>query len=559
MNRHFNTTGPCFPDQHYMVDPLARLPDADRYIEQGKYFVVHAPRQSGKTTTLLAVTEALTRAGKYAALYTSCQPASDVRDLESAIRVVIQRIDMDARVRLPPELRPPPAKDEIPAAVALLAYLEAWSLACPRPVVLLMDEVDSMEGLPLANLLHQLRDGYHRPRPSTFPWSIILCGMRDPAKLASPQWGVAPEARSPDYRLIPGPPGTEATRGGTGSPFNIAVASIRIGEFDESDVGELFDQYTGETGQAVTPEARARVFRYTQGQPWLTNALARELTEEMRLPLDLPITAEHVDLAKERLIQARAMHLDSLIRRLMEPRVRRVIEPIVTGAPPDFDPVFEDDIAYAIDLGLIARDRTLRIANPIYQEVIVRVLTTGIERRVMAEPRRFVRPDGRLDWRLLLDEFVDFWKENGEILTEGQAYHGPKDASAQMGGPAEGWEQMAPHLVLMAFLQRVVNGGGQIVREAAAGKRALDLLVTWPLKGQAPQREAIEIKVRTDRSGDVLQKGLAQLDGYLERLGLSEGTLVIFDRRGDAGPIHERTRVEAATSLGGRGVTVLLA
>lgn len=477
MNRHFNTTGPCFPDQHYMVDPLARLPDADRYIEQGKYFVVHAPRQSGKTTTLLAVTEALTRTGKYAALYTSCQAASDVRDLESAIRVVIQRIDMDARVRLPPELRPPPAKDEIPAAVALLAYLEAWSLACPRPVVLLMDEVDSMEGLPLANLLHQLRDGYHRPRPSTFPWSIILCGMRDVR----------------DYRLIPGPPGTEATRGGTGSPFNIAVASIRIGELDESDVGELFDQYTAETGQAVTPEARARVFRYTQGQPWLTNALARELTEEMRLPLDLPITAEHVDLAKERLIQARAMHLDSLIRRLMEPRVRRVIEPIVTGAPPDFDPVFEDDIAYAIDLGLIARDRTLRIANPIYQEVIVRVLTTGIERRVMAEPRRFVRPDGRLDWRLLLDEFVDFWKENGEILTEGQAYH-----------------EAAPHLVLMAFLQRVVNGGGQIVREAAAGKRALDLLVTWPLKGQAPQREAIEIKVRTDRSGDVLQKGLAQ-------------------------------------------------
>jgi hypothetical protein len=86
MNRHFNTTGPCFPDQHYMVDPLARLPDADRYIEQGKYFVVHAPRQSGKTTTLLAVTEALTRTGKYAALYTSCQAASDVRDLESAIR-----------------------------------------------------------------------------------------------------------------------------------------------------------------------------------------------------------------------------------------------------------------------------------------------------------------------------------------------------------------------------------------------------------------------------------------------------------------------------------------
>jgi hypothetical protein len=523
MKRYFNTTGPCFPDQHYMIDPLSRLPGADLHIERGKYFVVHAPRQSGKTTTLLALTRLLTQQGQYTALYSSCQPASDIKDLDQAIQTVVHRIALNAEKYLPPELRPP-APTGGPGALALLAFLEAWSLASVRPIVLLLDEVDSMEGTPLSSLLHQLRDGYHQARPQHFPWSIILCGMRDVR----------------DYRLIPGPLGTEATRGGTGSPFNISVASIRIGEFDETDVGEIFDQYTAENGQVIAPEARARVFRYTQGQPWLTNALGRELTEQMGIPLDTAITAEHVDLAKERLIQARAMHLDSLVKRLTETRIRRVIEPIVTGAPADFDPVFEDDVAYAIDLGLIARDRTLRIANPIYQEVIVRVLTTGFERRVTAEPRRFVRPDGRLDWKLLLNEFIDFWKENGEILTEGQTYH-----------------EAAPHLVLMAFLQRVVNGGGQITREAAAGKRALDLLVTWPLKGQAPQREAIEIKVRTERSGDVLDKGLVQLDGYLDRLGLSEGTLVIFDRRADAAPIDERTRIETATSPKGRTITVV--
>jgi hypothetical protein len=114
-----------------------------------------------------------------------------------------------------------------------------------------------------------------------------------------------------------------------------------------------------------------------------------------------PVTAEHLDLARERLILARATHLDSLAARLAEPRVRRVVEPLIAGDLIQLDP-YDDDLAYLRDLGLVAQGREARIANPIYREVIVRVLGASAEANITVDPRGFVLPDGRLDFRLLL-------------------------------------------------------------------------------------------------------------------------------------------------------------
>src|SRR5262249_61009143 len=106
------------------------------------------------------------------------------------------------------------------------------------------------------------------------------------------------------------------------------------------------------------------------------------------------------------------------------------------------------DLTHVLDLGLIAPANPPRIPNPINREVIARVLTTGVEVNVLADPRTFVLPDGRLDFPLLLHEFADFWREHGEILTKAQHYH-----------------EAAPQLVLMGFLQRIVNAGGHVERE----------------------------------------------------------------------------------------------
>ena len=186
------------------------------------------------------------------------------------------------------------------------------------------------------------------------------------------------------------------------------------------------------------------------------------------------------------------------------------------------------------------------MANPIYREVIVRVLGSRTEDAVVVDPRGFVLPDGRLDRQRVLAEFAEFWCQHGEVLTASDYYH-----------------EAAPQLVIMAFLHRVVNGGGYIDREYGVGRGRVDPLIRWPYTDadgkRRWQREAIELKVWRPGRADPLPEGLHQLDGYLDRLGLDHGTLVVFDRRADAPPIIERTRFTQERSPAGRTVTVLRA
>jgi hypothetical protein len=163
------------------------------------YFVVHAPRQTGKTTTLRALADELTAGGGYAALHFSCEVGEAAGDdYGAAQRGVLQRILSRAETALPPELRPPPWP-EVADASLLAAALAAWARVCPRPLVLFFDEIDALRGQSLISVLRQLRDGFNE-RPEGFPASVALCGLRDVRdyKAASggtrPGW--APPARS---------------------------------------------------------------------------------------------------------------------------------------------------------------------------------------------------------------------------------------------------------------------------------------------------------------------------------------------------------------------------
>ncbi|HEY2291661.1 MAG TPA: ATP-binding protein [Thermoanaerobaculia bacterium] len=523
--RRFNTTGPCDPALHYMVPPLERLPEARTAVERGDYFVVHAPRQSGKTTTLRALARALTAEGTVAALHFSCEtgePAGD--DYENAQQAILASLQGQARIQLPQELGPPEPWPPAPPLSLLSAALVEWARACPRQLALFFDEIDALRGESLRAVLRQIRSGFP-DRPQAFPWSVALCGLRDVR----------------DYRAASG---ADSGRLGTSSPFNIKVSSPRLLDFTAAEVRALYAQHTAETAQPFTEEALNRLFELGQGQPWLTNALGREIVEVLGVPLSEPITREHVEQAREQLILARATHLDSLVARLREPRVRRVLEPVLAGEVIVSD-TYDDDVSYVRDLGLIAPDNPVRIANPIYREVIVRVLASAVEGNVQADPRSFVDPEGRLDLRRILAEFATFWHEHGEVLAAGMPYH-----------------EVAPQLVLMAYLQRIVNGGGQIDREYGVGRGRIDLCIRWPYRApdgsRAVQRQGIELKVWTAGKPDPLARGLEQLEGYLEQLGLDHGVLAIFDRRPEALPIEERTRFEDVRTPGrGYAVTVL--
>jgi hypothetical protein len=173
--------------------------------------------------------------------------------------------------RLPKEWLPPDPWPEAEPGSRLFDGLQDWALKCPLPLALFFDEIDALRGQSLLSVLHQLRDGY-RVHPQAFPASVMLCGLRDVR----------------DYKAASG---GDPSRLGTPSPFNIAVESLRMGDFSFDDVTALYKQHTEETGQEFTLEAIERAFAYTQGQPWLVNDLAYEVINKMRVESPVPITA----------------------------------------------------------------------------------------------------------------------------------------------------------------------------------------------------------------------------------------------------------------------------
>lgn len=509
-----------------MLPSEPRLPRARSLAEQGLYFVVHAPRQTGKTTTLTALAREITAGGKQAAVLFSCERARIYGDDPGATgREILQAIASAAvNQELPAECQPPAWPDAPPGSL-LTEGLRAWARSCPRPLVLFFDEFDSLKGPALLSIASQLRDGY-QSRPDNFPASVALCGLRDIR----------------DYRIAAGQ--DPEPSGSSTSPFNIIDESFRMRDFTAGQVAELYEQHTAETGQEFTPEAVERSFEYTQGQPWLVNALARQITDNMGVRPPEPITAAHVDTAKEQLILARATHIQYLADRLAEPRVKKIIEPLLAGTFLDSDATFDDDLQYARDLGLIAATGPVQVANPIYREVIARTLVRRTAVQIELTPSHFLLADGRIDMDELLRQFTSWWKQNGEILVKGEAYH-----------------EVAPQLVFMAYLQRVVNGGGHVAREYGIGRGRIDLIVSKPYTGPdgkpAVQQEVIELKVRRKGDRNPLKDALAQLDGYLDRLDLSSGFLMIFDRRPSV--LRKRPAPESSNhrSPDGRDITVL--
>ncbi len=508
----FNTAGPCRPEIHYMLPPLDRLPNVKRIITQQEYFVIYAPRQVGKTTAMLTLAQQLTASGQYTAILLSVEVGAAKPTLDAAETAILTAWQGAIRAWLPPELHPD--WSTLPSSSRLNAALQLWAESSPRPLVIFIDEIDALQDDILIGILRQLRDGASR-RPNHFPHALGLIGMRDVR----------------DYKVASG----GSQRLNTSSPFNIKVASLTMRNFTQTEVQQLYQQHTDTTGQLFTPAAIARVFELTQGQPWLVNAIAKEIVEELIDNTTQNIDIHLVDQARESLIQRRDTHIDSLAERLQETRVQAILEPMLAGQ--ELGPVANDDIEFLLDLGLCRIDETgnLAIANPIYREILPRTLAFTTEVSLGRLNPSWLTETGELDIVALRDAFVAFWRQHGQPLLRGVSYH-----------------EIAPHIVMMAFLHRVVNGGGILEREYAIGSGRMDLCLRY-----GAVILGIELKVWRQGESNPLDRGLKQLDRYLTGLGLESGWLVIFDQRQGPEPLSERTSIETAVTSSGRTITVI--
>lgn len=503
--RYFNTAGPSVAGQHYMIDPLQRLDLSEvlALIEQQRYFVLHAPRQTGKTTCLLALMQYLNTAGRYRAVYANIEGAQAARaDIEHGIAIVCSVIagstDLYLRDETVDEWLNIRGKQE-PSGSRLTKLLRYWSEHDSKPTILLLDEIDSLVGDTLLSVLRQLRAGYAQ-RPGAFPQAVILCGVRDVR----------------DYRIHTAH--QEIITGG--SAFNIKAKSLRLGNLERAEVERLYTQHTAATGQIFDPKIFAELWEDTQGQPWLVNALGHEMTWEDRELRDrsIPIDYERYQAAREHLIQSRATHLDQLAMRLEEPRVRPVIAALLEGE--DVEARFpDDDLQYLTDLGLIRRKPQLVIANRIYREILPREITAPIQDVLTQDTLWYLTQEHRLDMHKLFAAFQQFFREHSEAWLERFDY-----------------QEAGPHLLLQAFLQRIVNGGGRVNREYGLGRRRTDLFLEWPLDEQLGfrgpvQRVVIELKLIRKAFDKTLRDGIEQTADYADRCGADEAHLLLFDRR----------------------------
>lgn len=503
--RFFNTAGPVNCQMHYCLPPLSRLnlEEILSLIAQEKYFVLHAPRQVGKTSCLLALMDHLNQEGRYRCLYANVEAAQAAReDVKGGMRAILSELGSMALDFLGdsfPEEHWPQVLEKVGENAALNRLLTTWAEQGEKPLVLLLDEIDALVGDTLISVLRQLRAGYPK-RPRLFPQTVVLCGVRDVR----------------DYRIHSDREKAIITGG---SAFNIKAKSLRLGDFSQEEIECLYRQHTEETGQGFEAAALELAWELTSGQPWLVNALGYEACFEMESGRDRSrfITAPMLMEAKERLIQRRETHLDQLMDKLREPRVQRVISPMLRGEELERE-VSQDDIQYVIDLGLVRRGPAgLVIANGIYREVIPRELTfiAQLNFESTVQPAWYLGADGQLEMTRLLEAFQQFFREHAESWVERLDY-----------------KEAGPQLLLQAFLQRIVNSGGRVEREYGLGRRRTDLLVIWPYP-KGVQRAVIELKIVYGSLERTLAEGLEQTWAYMDRCGTEEGHLVIFDREPD--------------------------
>ncbi|MBT4837464.1 MAG: AAA family ATPase, partial [Methylococcales bacterium] len=450
MHKFFNTAGPIKKELHYYIPPLERIDwdEVQMLIASQKYFIIHAPRQTGKTSVLLEIMATLNKQDQYNALYINIEPTQVARNnIETGIQTVCNILAQSAKLylkdqRLTTWLHSLDGKTS--ATVRFNAMLAYWAEINDKPIVLLIDEVDSLIGDTLVSLLRQIRSGYTQ-RPTHFPQSIILCGLRDVK----------------DYRIHVS---TDDIITG-GSAFNIKSKSMRLNNFTSKEIQLLFQQHSKTTGQLFDEEIITELWQDTQGQPWLINALGYEMTWENKdaRDRDQPITLEQYYIARDNLIQSRATHLDQLVDKLNEPRVHEVIASLLSGEQSDLK-TSHDDLQYIEDLGLIIQKPQIRISNRIYREIIPRELTAVTQANITQEQSWYLTSENHLDMNKLLTAFQQFYRENSESWIERFDY---KEAGSQ--------------LLMQAFLQRIINGGGRIFREYALGRKRTDLCIEWPV------------------------------------------------------------------------------
>jgi len=510
--RTFVTGGPVVPEENYFVKRERELTDFLQRVEQGKYIVIFAPRQTGKTTFFYQVISILEKNPTYIPIPLNFEVYSE-DEPERFYHLIGKRIVQRIEERL--------KALEIPGWDTAHAWLSAQEMMDhhsfgqffenlhsklpDRNLFLIIDEFDGIPQKALKGFLHTLRQIYHEKKlnPShNYIHSVGIVGVKSIAQLDF------------DHTI---------------SPFNIQD-QFALSNFTIRQVAELYGQYTDEVGQPFSPEVIEAVHQKTAGQPFLVNRLAQILTEELSIPKEKEITIEHFYDASARILKEDNTHFQHIRRNIRrKDEFKMILNRILLDEREVYFNINDSCISELATYGLVREENELCIIdNPIYQEIIIKTFTpfiNGVEDQYLPEETEdftdYLSTSGEIQMDELLDNFRNFIRRAGYKILE----------------VPETPQEFVGQYLLLTYLDLFVRKiGGHLYPEVPTGRGRMNIILLY-------RNEKHIVETKLWRGEKRYQSGKPQLAGYLNEEGVQRGYYIVFDHRQDAQLRYERELV----------------
>ncbi len=506
------------PEQHYVVPRPAELTEFIKRVKEGRYIVIFAPRQTGKTTffqravaTLAAEDLTYFPIQLNFEIYVDCSRSEFYESLIKRICKEIKRVFHERGTALDAALKHFLDNARITNHLSMMEFFEQFQRFLKdgenyQKVVLIIDEFDGIPTSALKGFLHAFRHTYVTDTTLQCPHSLGIVGVKSIAQL--------------DYdRSV--------------SPFNIHD-DFALPNFTLTQVQELLGQYTDETGQAFAPEVIESIHRQTGGQPFLVNRFAQILTEEIDIPKTETLTMTHFSEGYELFLDERNTNIEHLLTNIRkDPRFQTLLMRIVSyenSVPfnPDNDIINELATYGVITKGV---DRKCEIVNPIYLYRIVQAfkpLFNGLESDYFPEDTdgfQYLTDTGHIQMEQLLNNFRDFIARAGFRILQ---------------VPETPQEFIGQHLLFAYLDQFVASVNGAMYMEVPTGRGRMDLLILHNEK-----KYIVETKIWRSERG--YTKGKQQLAAYLATEGVTAGYYVVFDHREVPKPRTETEKIDGLT------------
>ncbi len=495
MAKKFNITGRCYPAKHYMADVSKKMAQIYTMVEEGDYFIINRPRQYGKTTTLFTLSSMLIKSGDYLVFNTSFEGLGDSTFLDEAkfsetfVLLLAELADIYA-----PELSEwlHEAASQTETLKDLSRLVTDLVKKTAKKVVLMIDEVDKSSNNQLfISFLAMLRQKYLAQDIFGTFHAVVLAGVHD--------------VKSLKLKIRP----NEEQK--YNSPWNIAAEFKVDMNFNPSEIKPMLDDYVSERGVKMdTSLMSERLFYYTSGYPFLVCKLCKMLDEDILPAKDVKEwTESDLEKAVQRLLRESNTNFDSLIKNLENNKelYESVYSVAIDGETRGFS-IHNPSTNLGFIYGIFVDNNGLAIHNRIYREVIVNYMTDKMHSLQLSKGIDFGggyrNVDRSLNMELVLTKFQAFMREQ----------YSKKDRD---------FLERNGRLVFLAFVKPILNGAGYDFKEPQISEeRRLDVVLTY-----YEHKYIAELKIW--RGQEAHEEGLLQLANYLDRQGLTDGYLLIFD------------------------------